>query len=103
MPIQRTTCFKMKDEADITGMIEQYKTLEQTARKDGKKYIQEVTSRQTINDPRSQGFNFIASTMFASMDDFKYYDEECAAHGKLKAWAKDKVGGPPLVLYSETQ
>ena len=33
MPIQRTTCFKLKDDADIAGMIEQYKVLEQTAEK----------------------------------------------------------------------
>lgn len=44
----------------------------------------------------------MASTTFANMDDFKYYDEECKAHKKLKAFAKDKVAGPPLLLYVET-
>lgn len=61
----------------------------------------EVSPRQTINDPRNQGFNFVASTTFASMADFKYYDEECEAHKKLKAFAKAKVDGPPLVLFVE--
>lgn len=43
----------------------------------------------------------MASTTFASMADFKYYDEECEAHKKLKAFAKAKVDGPPLVLFVE--
>lgn len=31
-----------------------------------------------------------------------YYDEKCEAHQKLKAFAKDKVDGPPLLFYVET-
>ncbi|KAK5114393.1 hypothetical protein LTR85_010215 [Meristemomyces frigidus] len=101
MAIQRTTCFKMKNEDDIPRMIEQYKLVEKTNQKDGKPYILEVKPSQILSDPRTQGFNFMASTLFASMDDFKYYDEECEAHKKLKAFAQGKVDGPPLLLFAE--
>jgi hypothetical protein len=32
-------------------------------------------------DPRSQGYTLVSKTEFASMDDMKYYDNECPAHG----------------------
>ena len=38
-------------------------------------------------DQRSQGFTFIAKSEFASLEDMKYYDEECAAHQALKKGA----------------
>ena len=72
-------------------------------KKDGKKYIQFVDGHKNIDDPRNGGYNFTATMTFASMEDFKYYDEEDAAHDQLKAWAKSKVAGPPLVFYSETK
>jgi hypothetical protein len=30
-----------------------------------------------------------------------YYDNECAAHGEIKALLKGKIGGPPLVVYMD--
>lgn len=30
MPIQRMTCFKLKNEEDIPAMLEQYKTIEKS-------------------------------------------------------------------------
>jgi hypothetical protein len=32
----------------------------------------------------------------------KYYDEKCEAHAALKAFAKEKVAGPPMVVMWET-
>jgi len=37
--------------------------------------------------------------VFASREDMDYYDNECRAHGEIKALLKGKLeGGPPLVL-----
>ncbi|TKA34094.1 hypothetical protein B0A50_00074 [Salinomyces thailandicus] len=101
MPIQRSTCFKIKSDEDIPHMLEAYKTVEQDNERDGKRYILSAKARQIISDPRNGGYNFIALTTFASMDDVKFYDEQCEAHKKLKDFAKEKVGGPPLVLHFE--
>ncbi|KAI6810139.1 hypothetical protein KC332_g9675 [Hortaea werneckii] len=102
MPIQRSTCFKLKSLEDAQGMMDAYKTVEQTQQRDGKPYILSISAHRTLDDPRSQGYNFVANTTFANIDDVKYYDEQCEAHQKLKAFAKDKVAGPPLVLHIET-
>ncbi len=40
-------------------------------------------------------------TKYASMEDVKYYDEECEAHKQLKAFAKGKLEGPPLAFHLE--
>ncbi|KAI6834152.1 hypothetical protein KC340_g12087 [Hortaea werneckii] len=102
MPIQRSTCFKLKSPEDAQDMIDAYTTVKQTQQRDGKPYILSVRAHRTLDDPRSQGYNFIANATFANMEDVKYYDEHCEAHQKLKAFAKDKVAGPPLVLHVET-
>ncbi|TKA74169.1 hypothetical protein B0A55_06585 [Friedmanniomyces simplex] len=101
MPIQRMTCFKVKHESDIQGLLDQYQSVSETNEKDGRPYILETSSRKAIEDPRNPGYNLIGITKFASMEDVKYYDEACEAHMRLKAFAKDKVEGPPLVLHVE--
>ncbi|KAK3110336.1 hypothetical protein LTR53_015465 [Teratosphaeriaceae sp. CCFEE 6253] len=121
MPIQRMTCFKVKNDSDIAGLIDQYQNVSDTNQKvwppphpptlmtiasssapqDGKPYILETSSRKAIDDPRNPGYNLVGITKFASMDDVKYYDEACEAHQKLKAFAMGKVDGPPLVLHLE--
>jgi len=40
-------------------------------------------------------------TKYASMEDVKYYDEECEAHKQLKAFATGKLEGPPLAFHLE--
>ena len=43
-------------------------------------------------------------TRFDNLEDVKYYDEECEAHKKLKAFAHDKVQQPwepPLTVFFE--
>jgi hypothetical protein len=55
----------------------------------------------TYDDPRNQGYNFVARTVFESKADMDYYDNDCAAHGAIKAMLKGKVGGPPLVVYMD--
>lgn len=33
---------------------------------------------------RTEGYTFVNKTEFASMDDMKYYESECPAHGEVK-------------------
>jgi hypothetical protein len=71
-------------------------------KQDGKPYILSVEASRPVNDPRTQGFNVLAQTTFSSLEDVKYYDEKCEAHASLKAFAKEKVAGPPMVVMWET-
>lgn len=71
-------------------------------KQDGKPYILSVKAHRPVNDPRTQGHNVLAETTFSSLEDVKYYDEKCEAHASLKAFAKDKVAGPPMVVMWET-
>ncbi|KAJ5779300.1 Dimeric alpha-beta barrel [Penicillium paradoxum] len=84
-PIERITLFKIPNEADLNRVLEQYKVLAKTATKDGKPYIVAAAVGPTIADPRNKGYNLSVKTTFASMDDMKYYDNECEAHKALKA------------------
>ncbi|GKT50758.1 uncharacterized protein ColSpa_10939 [Colletotrichum spaethianum] len=74
------------------------------APQDGKPYILSMVVGPAADDPRTQGFTVVAKTEFASLDDMKYYDDECAAHGALKAFVKEKltVGGV-MSVYFEPQ
>ncbi|KAJ5597932.1 hypothetical protein N7537_008016 [Penicillium hordei] len=90
-PIERITLFKIPNEADRARVLEQYKVLAKTATKsasfsyDGKPYIVAAAVGSSIPDPRNKGYNLSVKTTFASMDDMKYYDNECEAHKALKA------------------
>lgn len=55
---------------------------------DGKPYILSLVAGVAEEDARSQGYTVVAKSEFASMDDLKYYDNECKAHQVLKATAK---------------
>ncbi|KAM0701971.1 hypothetical protein Q7P35_010881 [Cladosporium inversicolor] len=102
MTVQRITMFKVANEADIPQFFERYQTLNQNQKKDGKSYILSVNAYQPVNDPRTQGYNVVANTSFSSLDDVKYYDEKCEAHAAFKAFAKEKVAGPPMVVMWKT-
>lgn len=120
MVVQRITMFKVNEEADIQKMIDQYKAVAETNKKvripisahdrrqlrpshqDGKPYILACTAYKPINDPRTQGYNLLAYTTFASQEDVKYYDEKCEAHQGVKDLAKGKIQPPPLVAMWET-
>jgi len=58
---------------------------------------------QAKEDPRSKGYTVVAYTVFASLDDMKYYDTDCAAHAKLKKVAVEIVEEFPLVVYQEVE
>ncbi|KGQ07336.1 hypothetical protein BBAD15_g7338 [Beauveria bassiana D1-5] len=125
--VHRVTMFKLPKPEDVDAMIEQYKILEATQSKvregniwicicshgkhaddencvqDGRPYLQSVVIGKPEADPRAQGFTLVAKTEFASVDDMKYYDEECPAHKKLKGIAKSlTIEGVVSVFFKPT-
>ncbi|CEJ93556.1 Putative Stress responsive A/B barrel domain-containing protein [[Torrubiella] hemipterigena] len=86
--IHRVTMFKLPKPADQVALLEQYKILSKNNEKDGKPYILSLVAGVAEEDARSQGYTVVAKSEFASMDDLKYYDNECKAHQALKATAK---------------
>ncbi len=51
-------------------------------------------------DARSQGFTVVSKTEFASLDDMKFYDDECVAHKALKKTAAGLgLAEMPLTVY----
>ncbi|KAI9714331.1 MAG: hypothetical protein M1820_000292 [Bogoriella megaspora] len=94
--------FRVPNPSDIDLILNKYTTLKQDAQKDGKPYILAVTAGRAVDDPRNQGYNFVAQTKFASLEDMRrYYDEDCEAHKALKATTKGKVELPPLTVYMD--
>lgn len=68
---------------------------------DGKPYIISNVAGPAFDDPRCQGYTFVAQTIFGSREDMAYYDDGDEAHAALKTWAKGKLQGPPLMTYFE--
>ena len=61
-----------------------------------------MNAYKLYDDPRGQGYTLAAKTVFTSLDDIKYYDEECEAHAALKAAVGPTVkGGPPLIIFMD--
>jgi hypothetical protein len=59
-------------------------------------------AKPTHDDPRNKGYTLVARTVFESKEDMDFYDNECGAHGEIKAVLKGKVvDGPPLVVYMD--
>lgn len=96
--IIRITLFKMPSESDIEAALAKYSTLQGTAVKDGKPYILSARAFKTYDDPRNNGFTVCGRTVFSSLEDMKYYDEDCEAHKELKAEFKGKVAMPGGVM-----
>ena len=70
---------------------------------DSKPYIKSASANAVIPDPagRNHGFTVAANTVFASLEDMKYYDEDCEAHQAIKAFLKPKIQGA-MTVYHET-
>ncbi|KAG4427580.1 hypothetical protein IFR05_016935, partial [Cadophora sp. M221] len=66
---------------------------------DNKPYILSVTAGRSIPSQRDQGYTIAVISVFASRADMLYYDEECGAHGKLKAFAKGVHEGAMMVYF----
>ncbi|KPM41948.1 hypothetical protein AK830_g4621 [Neonectria ditissima] len=98
-PIQRVTLFKIPSPEDQARLIDIYRTLPARAIKDGKPYIISAAVGPTFDDVRNQGYTLAALSVFASLEDMKYYDNECAAHGELKKVAKTLHQGAMMVYF----
>lgn len=98
--IHRVTLFKIPSQEDQTRLIDIYRTLPARALKDDKPYILSATVGPTYDDMRNQGYTLAALSVFATIDDMKYYDEQCAAHGELKKVAKTLHQGAMMVYFS---
>jgi len=99
--IVRITMFKLPSKDDQQKLLGLYRTLSETATKDGKPYILALAAGPAYEDVRSQGFTLVARSEFANLDDMKYYDEGCEAHKVLKQGAKTLgVEGIMTVYYT---
>ncbi len=54
-------------------------------------------------DPRSQGYTLVSKTEFANLEDMKYYDEGCPAHGAVKAFIKTLTVDGIMTVYFKAQ
>ncbi|KAK0113957.1 hypothetical protein ONS95_014202 [Cadophora gregata] len=98
-PIQRITLFKIPNVGDQEKLLEICKGMKQNAIKDGKPYILSVTAGQGIPSQRDQGYTVAVVSVFSSVEDMLYYDEDCEAHKKLKAFAKGVHQGAMMVYF----
>ncbi|KAG4430320.1 hypothetical protein IFR05_014191 [Cadophora sp. M221] len=98
-PIQRITLFKIPSPTDEEALLSIYNTMQSSALKDGKPYILSVTAGRSLPSQRDQGYTIAVISVFASREDMLYYDEECGAHGKLKAFAKGVHEGAMMVYF----
>ncbi|KAJ2905983.1 Stress responsive A/B Barrel domain-containing protein [Zalerion maritima] len=101
--IVRITMFKIPEVEKQQGLFEQYKILAKTQQKDGKPYILSMNAGPAMDDPRSQGVTVVSKTEFTSLDDMKYYEEECAAHKELKKFNQANQIAKPMTVYFAPQ
>ncbi|KAF2753886.1 hypothetical protein EJ05DRAFT_479909 [Pseudovirgaria hyperparasitica] len=99
--IDRITLFKVAEE-DIDEVLAQYKGLKEKALKDDQPYILRAYAQRTYPEARNQGFSICAHTSFASLEDFEYYDKECAVHKALKAVVGPKQSGMMMMYMDAT-
>ncbi|EYE93760.1 Dabb family protein [Aspergillus glaucus CBS 516.65] len=85
--IERVTLFKIPNNDDRQRVLEQFKVLVKSATKDGKPYISNAAVGASFDDPRTHGYNLSVKMTFQSLDDMRYYDNDCEAHKALKAVA----------------
>lgn len=97
--ISRVTLFKIPSKDDQARLIDIYRTMKTRALKDGKPYILSATVGPTYDDARNQGYTLAAISVFASVEDMKYYDDECTAHAELKKVAKTVHQGAMMAYF----
>ncbi|KAI0018088.1 stress responsive A/B barrel domain-containing protein [Xylariomycetidae sp. FL0641] len=112
--------FKIPDAETQAQLIEAYKVLAQDQSKvrcdatgqvrnpadeglttqDGRPYILSMTAGQAMADQRAQDWTVVAKMEFASLEDMRFYDDDCEAHKRVKGKAQNMgiVGGREGVL-----
>ncbi|KAL6858124.1 hypothetical protein ACO1O0_005576 [Amphichorda felina] len=117
--IHRVTMFKMPKEEDRQRMLEQYRQMAKDNQKasstlayfitqrpsprDGKPYILSMTVGPAEDDPRSQGYTLVSKSEFASMEDMRYFENECPAHGEVRSLIKALTVDGILTVYFKAQ
>jgi len=97
----RITMFKLPLKEDQQKLLGFYKTLSESAKKDGKPYILSLAAGPAYEDARSQGYTLVARSEFKDLEDMKFYDDGCEAHAELKKGAKTLgVEGVMTVYYT---
>lgn len=77
-------------------------TDQHASEQDGKPYILQLTAGKTIDDQMARGYTVASYIEFASMDDMRYYDNECLAHAMLKEIGPSlNMREPPTILCFE--
>ena len=68
---------------------------------DGKPYIISNEANRVINtsEERAHGYTIAVQTTFASLEDVKYYDEQCEAHQTLKAVTAPRRTGVATFIF----
>lgn len=97
--VTRVTLFKIPSEEGRQRLINLYRTLPAKATREGRHYILSANVGPTFDDARNQGFTLAATTTFATLEDWKYYDEQCPAHGEIKTLAKTLHEGIMMVYF----
>jgi len=99
--IKRTTMFKMPRDEDMDTVIDAFKVVRETARKDGKPYLVSLDVGRTAaaSDPRAQGWTLVANTIFNSKEDMEYWDKDCEAHRELRKIATPLHQGVMTVYF----
>jgi hypothetical protein len=100
--INRITLFKIPNISDQKRLIDIYRTMQTDALKDGNPYILSVAAGQAFEDARNQGYTVAVVSTFSSVEDMKYYDDECKAHAALKSVAKQIHKGAMMVFFENT-
>ncbi|KLU92636.1 hypothetical protein MAPG_11581 [Magnaporthiopsis poae ATCC 64411] len=98
-PVYRLTLFKIPNEDDQKKLLDIYRQMPTKAVKDGKPYIKSVSAGTSQQDQRAQGYTVAVTSIFESEDDLLYYDNECAAHAELKAFARTVHQGSMMVYF----
>lgn len=55
------------------------------------------------DDPRSQGYTLVSKSEFASMEDMRYFENECPAHGEVRSLIKALTVDGILTVYFKAQ
>ncbi|MCJ1396726.1 hypothetical protein MMC18_009618 [Xylographa bjoerkii] len=82
--VHRVTMFKMPKAEDQKKFLEQCRKMAVDNQRNGTPYILSMVAGPVEEGLRTEGYTFVNKTEFASMDDMKYYESECPAHGEVK-------------------
>ena len=96
VPIVPRHYFPRNDSDGATTHLLYFDTVEMSS---GKPYILSVSAGEAFPDQRAQGFTVAVVSVFSSVEDMVYYDNECQAHAALKAFAKTVHQGVMMVYF----